>query len=577
MVSKTPRFDKALDEYFANIKLDEQGGQWRTCRFSGKRFYIRPEDVSFYKRIRVPLPTLNPMERLRRRLAYQNTYNLFRTKSSSSGKTIIASYPPSTPFTIVEHQTWASDKTDPLLYGREYDHSQGFFEQFAKLQRDVPRPNLSLLDAVNSDYANRSGHIKDCYLVFDASNSEDCWYSSTIEKARNVLTCDFVMDTEIAYRCKYVEHSARVFFCEESKNCMDSYFLYECKNCTNCFGCANLQGKQYYFFNEYLGKEAYEKKLASINLGNREVLKHYTNKFEEIKKRALRPATRNQNATSSLGSGIVNSTNCYQCLVAYNAEHVAYSFGFLGYRDCYDMAGGINGELSYESFGLENQYNVLFSSDTFNGRTIEYCDLCRNVSNCFGCVGLRNKKFCIFNKQYAESEYWKTVDEIKTAMMRDKTYGEFFPPQYHPIPYTISVALAFPGFGDIENAKRYGYDTQEIPEEKADAKTNAVLPLDIKDASDDILTQPFFDARHKKQFRFIKPELEFHRQHNLALPDDSPLAWLAEARKSPAPPLCFDFSVRSCPKCGASIQTTYEPDQFKDTVFCEQCYQAEVV
>ena len=56
MTSKTPQFDAALDAYFAALALDEKGGQWRLCRFSGERFYVRPEDIVFYKEMRVPLP-----------------------------------------------------------------------------------------------------------------------------------------------------------------------------------------------------------------------------------------------------------------------------------------------------------------------------------------------------------------------------------------------------------------------------------------------------------------------------------------------------------------------------------------
>ena len=65
MPTKTPQFDKALGEYFAKLELDEKGGQWRICRFSGEKFYVRPEDIEFYKKMRVPFPTLSPLERRR--------------------------------------------------------------------------------------------------------------------------------------------------------------------------------------------------------------------------------------------------------------------------------------------------------------------------------------------------------------------------------------------------------------------------------------------------------------------------------------------------------------------------------
>ncbi|MEK7065733.1 MAG: hypothetical protein AAB938_00070, partial [Patescibacteria group bacterium] len=141
-MSKTPQFDEALDEYFAKLELDENGGQWRTCRFSGKKFYVRPEDIEFYKRIRVPLPTLSPHERTRRKLGHTNFFNLFRTTSAYSGKTIVAAYPPTTPYKIYEHKVWNSDNWDPFEFGIRYDTSRGFFDQYRELQLSVPRPNL---------------------------------------------------------------------------------------------------------------------------------------------------------------------------------------------------------------------------------------------------------------------------------------------------------------------------------------------------------------------------------------------------------------------------------------------------
>ena len=100
MTSKTPKFDKALANHFAKLKLDERGGQERACRFSGQKFYVRPEDVAFYRQMGTPLPTLRPQERWRRQYAHHNSYNLFRVKSAHSGESIIADHSPDTPSKI---------------------------------------------------------------------------------------------------------------------------------------------------------------------------------------------------------------------------------------------------------------------------------------------------------------------------------------------------------------------------------------------------------------------------------------------------------------------------------------------
>lgn len=139
MENKTPQFDRALDEYFSRFERDgkngsassdgcvSRGGQWRKCRFSGEKFCIRPEDIGFYKRIRVPLPTLSPRERMRLRLSFWNSYNLYTAISSFSGKKIITQYPSGTPYKIYEHQIWFGEEWNSLSYGLEYDESRSFF------------------------------------------------------------------------------------------------------------------------------------------------------------------------------------------------------------------------------------------------------------------------------------------------------------------------------------------------------------------------------------------------------------------------------------------------------------------
>ncbi len=50
-----------------------------------------------------------------------------------------------------------------------------------------------------------------------------------------------------------------------------------------------------------------------------------------------------------------------------------------------------------------------------------------NCKFCIGCIGLRNKEYCILNKQYTKEEREKKADEIFSRMETDGTLGEFFP------------------------------------------------------------------------------------------------------------------------------------------------------
>ncbi len=580
-MSKAPDFEKAIFRHFKDLKLDEQGGQWRICRFSGEKFYVRPEDVVFYKKISVPLPTLSPKERLRRRMSFSPGYNLSKVKSFSTGKQIIAAYPPDTPLKIQEHGAWFFDDAEPMKYGLEGNPFRPFFEQFRELQLVVPRPNLNSDSSnVNSDYTNNSVRLKNCYLAFDSLDSENIYYGGAID-SKDCIDC-LVFNSETGYMLTNCYRTWRCFFCDDVYDTLDSYFLYDCRNCQNCFMCSNLRHKKYYFFNQPLSKEEYEKKIKEINLGNYEVFQKYFTEFQKLKNNAIHRENRNEKAINSIGDWIADCRNCYHVSFAMNSDNVAYSLWFLGYRDSYDISQGTGGELCYEllSISTENNYAVKFSNIINHSRNMEYCELCYNCHDCFGCVSLKNKSFCIFNKQYSEEEYWKMVDKIKTEMLRRGEYGEFFPPEVSPLPYNFSINAAYPEYSDFETAKKYGYYFREAKEnlqDTADLETVSAndLPLDIKEVGDEFLGKVIYDEENDKKFRLTRYELNFYRKYNIPLPRINPFARMYRQLRDNYK-MQLALYERNCDKCQKAIHTSYDPEGPEKNIYCEECYKKEV-
>ena len=243
--------------------------------------------------------------------------------------------------------------------------------------------------------------------------------------------------------------------------------------------------------------------------------------------------------------------------------------------------GGNGSEFSYDTWGM-NAYYTKFSMNADFLRDCEYCDLCGNCSNCFACIGLKNRSFCIFNKQYSEEEYWRVVDTIKTDMLVRGEYGEFFPPALCPVPYNISLATSYSGYDDVRNALRYGYYSEELSEGAQSTEGEMIdatdVPNDIKNTTDEILGKVIFDEKNNKKFRYTKKELDFHRQHNLALPTEHYSVRLARKRIEVGP-IDFNTKTRMCSRCGVKTQVTF-PENHQDApkiVYCEKCYNSEVV
>jgi len=82
---------------------------------------------------------------------------------------------------------------------------------------------------------------------------------------------------------------------------------------------------------------------------------------------------------------------------------------------------GLETEKIYEGSVVGyNSYN-LFACHTCSEKSSNmcYCAKCTTSSNLFGCIGLRNKEYCILNKQYTKEEYELLVPKIIEKMKAD--------------------------------------------------------------------------------------------------------------------------------------------------------------
>src|SRR3989338_6696319 len=88
--------------------------------------------------------------------------------------------------------------------GKNFDFSRPFFEQFKKLQNEVPRNALYKKNAINSDYCNHSLDLKNCYLgVCVGGGSENVYYSKWIIKSRDICDSYQLVDSELCFGSLY--------------------------------------------------------------------------------------------------------------------------------------------------------------------------------------------------------------------------------------------------------------------------------------------------------------------------------------------------------------------------------------
>ena len=342
---------------------------------------------------------------------------------------------------------------------------------------------------------------------------------------------------------------------------------------------SNLRNKKYYFYNESLTKDEYEKRMRNLDFGNYEVFQKLLADFEKLKVNAIHKNTLNERAINVIGDWTIDSRDCFSVKFLTGCERVSYAQAVFGYRDSYDVVFGMSGERCYELLApgmAEHNFHVMFSASINNSRDLEYCDSCRDCHDCFGCIGLAHRAFCIFNVQYSEDEYWRKIDEIKSAMLAAQEYGEFFLPGSSPFPYTASLATSYRGYDDLREAANYGYFIEEIPTDVSSGVNSmevvnaSALPMHIKEVDDTICEKAIYDEINGKHFRITPYEFAFYRKHNLPLPRLYPIARMNQWRKDLD--LRLRFFERMCDHCGKSMMTAYAPDRPEKNIYCEKCY-----
>jgi len=552
----------------------------KDCKQCGVGFEITDSDLKFLekvspvfggKRFDVPSPTFCPDCRAQRRTMHRNEYNLYRRTSALSNKPLVSVYSPESNYKVFSIAEWFSDDWSATGYGRDFDFSKPFFEQFHELQLDVPHACMMAMDNENSDYTTGTGYCRNCYLINSAEYDEDCWYGKLLQRCKNAVDCSYAYDCELIYECFNVEKCYNCKYVYNSQNTSDSWFCDNLKNCRNCFLCTNLVGKEYYFENQKFSQEDYEKKVSEI-LNSPEKFKKAMSDFDEMRKKRIYKYANVLNCENCTGDFLLNSKNCedcYDCSDSEDAKYVQVGVQTKDLMDCSNMY--VKPELSYEVLGTITTYNVNFCLYVFNSNNLLYCESCFGSQNCFGCIGLRNKKYCVFNKQYSQEEYENLVPKIIEHMMKNGEWGEYFPREISPYSYNETVANEYYPLSKEEVLKR-GFKWKEIPPVVEVSGEFDVVPDNIKDTGDDICDKVLKCEKCSKRYKILKHELNFYRKMKVPAPKKCPdCRYFARLALRPQRKL-FD---RNCMKCGKGMKSVYTADR-PEIVYCEECYLKEV-
>ena len=291
--------------------------QTKICQNCHKDFIIEPDDFLFYEKIKVPAPTFCPECRYIRRLLDRNEYNFYRRKCDVTGENIISIYRPEAPFPVYKQDYWKSDAFDASVYGRDFDFSKSFFEQYEELRRKVPHLALANFNSVNSEYTNQSENNKDCYMLVASGSCEKCIYGSWNFKNFLCSDCYMIEQCEFCYEAINLTKCSNCAWVYNCADCVNVYFSDNCRGCINCFGCVNLRSKQYCWFNEQLSKDEYENKMQNFSW-TREAIADAQKKLFELRIKSPVKYYHGVKAQNSTGDYLENTQ---YARVAFNCRH----------------------------------------------------------------------------------------------------------------------------------------------------------------------------------------------------------------------------------------------------------------
>ena len=569
----------------------------KICQNCKQDFIIEPDDFAFYEKMKVPPPTWCSDCRLQRRLAFRNERTLYKRKCDLCGKDTISRFDPEKGIISYCGECWWSDDWDPMSYGQDYDFSKPFFQQWGELLRKVPQFNLITMHntLVDTNFTNMNHYLKSCYYIFNSDYDERCMYGEEMEHCNDCVDVTMANSTELAYGSLNCNRCYQVYYSVDCENSNDIWFSKNLVGCSNCFGCVNLRQASYCYFNDKFSKDDYYKKISEFKLGSYSVVQDLKKKANEFWLKFPNKYIHGVKNLNSSGDYIFNSKFVKNSFVVLESEYCKYCMWLIvkGNKECYDFTQfGENGELIYESLCSGNgAYDIVGGINCLEGRYMKYCGYCyNNNSNILGCISLRNKQYCILNKQYTKEEYDTLVPKIIKHMSdmpyvdkkgRTYVYGDFYPSEISQFDYNeTSVQEFFPLTKPEAEIKGYSWKELKDKNYKITIKPED-LPDSILDVKEDVTSQ-IIGCDHKGEcneqcataFRITSQELQFYKSHKLPLPRLCPNCRHYQRTKNRNP---VKFWHRHCMKTGCTneFETSYAPDR-PEIVYCEDCYQQEV-
>ena len=110
--------------------------------------------------------------------------------------------------------------------------------------------------------------------------------------------------------------------------------------------------------------------------------------------------------------------NCYLIFHADYNRDCYYGYGVKHCESCVDVVNAFHCELCYECIDCRQSYQLRYSQDCQGCSDSAFLRDCIGCRHCFGCKNLRQREYCVFNKQLTKQGYEQFLTENPLSSRR---------------------------------------------------------------------------------------------------------------------------------------------------------------
>ena len=324
----------------------------------------------------------------------------------------------------------------------------------------------------------------------------------------SIVWCPWV-HAENVYDSSCVISSYNVFFSRLIEWSNNMWYCDDCIGCTECLGCTGLRNVSYHIENIGYEKDEYlVKKQTWIQSQS------WANTIPVDFARTVLQS-----------SDVEDGLFCFNVHRGRNVAFSGHKDGLSDVSDAFMWSWGKDYAWVCHSAGdSEYVYCSVLQRKCFD---TYYCYFCEYCSFCFGCVGLKNKEFCIYNKQYTKETRYETVNQIFSKMEAEWTLWCFFPGSLCPFNFNDSAASLIEDFSKEEVvADGFMWREEElkvdIPDWMDVVETTELWSYESRDSwrvvIDPAILKKVIRDEKGNSYRVIKLEYDFLMKYGLPLP-----------------------------------------------------------